>query len=56
MDPEANLITLEPKYCELCGSLWLRTAGSCGVCCHNCRALDAQLAIARRVRQEARPA
>lgn len=56
MDREPNLTVLEPKYCELCGGLWLRPAGSTGDCCSRCRALETELACARRVREEARPA
>ena len=51
---EPALITLEPKYCELCGGLWLRPAGSPGDCCPRCRALEADLALARRLREQAR--
>ncbi len=56
MDHETPVLILEPKYCELCGGLWLRAAGSCGDCCPHCRALEAELALARRARGEARPA
>ncbi len=56
MDRESALIVLEPKYCELCGGLWLRPAGSPGDCCPHCRTLETELALARRVREEARPA
>ncbi len=55
MHSEANIIILEAKYCELCGGLWLRPAGADSDCCPNCRTLDAELAHARRARQEARP-
>ena len=54
MDPETVLIILEPKYCELCGGLWLRAAGSGSGCCPHCRTLDAELALARPARVEAR--
>ncbi len=56
MDHETTVLILEPKYCELCGGLWLRLAGSSGDCCPHCRALEAELAFARRLREEARPA
>lgn len=56
MDRESNVIILEPKYCELCGGLWLRPAGAGPDCCSRCRTLDAELTLARRVREEARPA
>ncbi len=56
MPDQANVILLEPKYCELCGGLWLRPAGAGSDCCPHCRALDAELALARRAREEARPA
>ncbi len=56
MDPEANCIVLETKYCELCGGLWLRAAGSADDCCPHCRALEADLALIRQARPEARPA
>ena len=54
MDTESPTIILEPKYCELCGGLWLRPAGNGPTCCIHCRPLDAELALARRVREEAR--
>lgn len=56
MDHELTLIVLEPKYCELCGGLWLRPAGSPGDCCPHCRVLERELALVRRAPQEARPA
>ncbi len=66
MDPDSDLIVLEPKYCELCGGLWLRPAGSSGDCCPDCHALESELALVRRARggeslthperEEARPA
>ena len=55
MDHESiALLILEPKYCELCGGLWLRAAGSGSGCCPHCRTLDAELALARPARVEAR--
>ncbi len=56
MEPESAFIVLQPKYCELCGGLWLRSADSSDDCCPNCRALEAELALVRRAREEARPA
>ncbi len=56
MEPESVVLVLEAKYCELCGGLWLRAAGSSGDCCPNCRALEADLALIRRARQEGRTA
>ena len=56
MENDRCFIILEPKYCELCGGLWLRAAGDACDCCPHCRVLEAELAVARRVREEARPA
>lgn len=56
MQEQDNLIRLEPKFCELCGALWLRPEGSGSLCCPRCLPLDAELALARRARDEARPA
>ena len=56
MEDEVNITVLEPKYCGLCGGLWLRRAGAGSDCCPNCRSLDSELALARRAREEARPA
>jgi ferredoxin len=36
MDHELSVIVLEPKYCELCGSLWLRAASSTSPYCVRC--------------------
>ena len=46
---EPDLIFVEPKYCELCGGLWLRAADSDSDVCARCRPLAAELALARRV-------
>ena len=48
MEPELCLIRIEPKYCELCGGLWLRVAASECEVCPRCRPLAAELALARR--------
>ena len=34
--PESNVIELELKYCERCGTLWLRLRGSEVVVCRAC--------------------
>ncbi|HVP43479.1 MAG TPA: hypothetical protein VMS96_08590 [Terriglobales bacterium] len=47
MDREPVFITLEPKYCELCGGLWLRIAGSSPVYCSRCSPQIAALAPIR---------
>jgi hypothetical protein len=31
-----SFIKLEPKYCELCGALWLRPAGTDSSYCERC--------------------
>lgn len=31
-----SFIKLEPKYCELCGALWLRPSGSSDSYCTAC--------------------
>lgn len=46
MEPEHVLI--EPKYCELCGGLWLRRADCETDVCPRCLPLAAELAQARR--------
>ena len=40
--------TVELKYCERCGGLWLRRTGVSGVYCEGCRARLAELLRARR--------
>jgi hypothetical protein len=47
MDREADLIVLEPKYCELCGGLWLRLVGSPAIYCVHCAPEVAALAPVR---------
>ena len=47
MEPESALIVLEPKYCELCGGLWLRPAGSSPIYCVRCAPEIAVLAPIR---------
>ncbi len=49
MDTESPVIILEPKYCELCGALWLRPAGAGAnaVYCRNCAPRIAALAPIR---------
>ncbi len=36
MEPESAFTVLEPKYCELCGGLWLRANGSSSIYCRRC--------------------
>ncbi len=45
--------TLEPKYCELCGSLWLRLTGSAAIYCLACRRIVDDLQV--RLRCDQRP-
>ena len=40
--------TLEPKYCELCGALWLRYAGCDAVYCRSCTRIVAQMPVVTR--------
>jgi hypothetical protein len=40
------LITLEPKYCEGCGAIRLRPAGSAAVYCERCARRWAEMAPA----------
>lgn len=47
MDHETAFIVLEPKYCELCGGLWLRPAGSPSIYCARCAPEIAALAPIR---------
>ena len=54
MDPETVLIILEPKYCELCGGLWLRATGSGVTYCVRCAPEIAALAPIR-LRSNQRP-
>jgi len=44
---DENALRLEPKYCELCGGLWLRVAGSDVVYCRHCLPQIAALAPVR---------
>ncbi len=47
MDHETPVLILEPKYCELCGGLWLRPAGSDAIYCLHCASQVAALAPVR---------
>ena len=54
MQTEPTAIILEPKYCELCGGLWLRPAGAQAVYCRNCQpAIDALAPVRLRSNQQA---
>jgi hypothetical protein len=51
MDTEdLEIICLELKYCERCGSLWMRTQGTGEVYCPNCALEMLDLPAARRER------
>ena len=41
-------VTVELKYCERCGGLWLRRKGMTGVYCGGCRARLAEMVRTRR--------
>ena len=51
---KAGFIHLELKYCERCGALWLRPAGSDVVFCGACAA--AMAGLPPKVQRSARPA
>ncbi len=54
MDHETLVLILEPKYCELCGGLWLRPAGADVVYCRSCQpAIDALAPVRLRSNQQA---
>jgi len=55
---ELEAVTVELKYCERCGGLWLRRKGQTGIHCGACRARLVALVRARRadgVRERKRP-
>ena len=43
MHPVASLVYFQLKYCERCGGLWLRPAGTATAYCPNCEPLMAAL-------------
>lgn len=53
MPPSDRPLTLEPKYCELCGSLWLRPTGSAAIYCVACRRVVDDLQV--RLRSDQHP-
>jgi hypothetical protein len=51
---DAQVIHLELKYCERCGSLWLREADSAAIYCARCEAAIEHMAPATRHKNKAR--
>ena len=45
-DSSSLLVTLEPKYCEGCGAIRLRPAGSQAIYCERCARRWAEMAPA----------
>jgi hypothetical protein len=43
----AVLLLLELKYCEACGGLWLRQAGSLEVYCERCAERMGEIALGK---------
>lgn len=48
---ELEIVEMELKYCERCGSLWMRLQGDSQVYCANCAPLMAELPLKRKLRQ-----
>jgi hypothetical protein len=48
---ELEIVEVELKYCERCGSLWMRLRGDDGVYCAKCVPEVAQLPLSRRLKQ-----
>jgi hypothetical protein len=44
MEQDSQVVYLELKYCERCGSLWLRHADSDGIYCVRCEAAVERMA------------
>lgn len=51
---DSQVIHLELKYCERCGSLWLREADSGGIYCARCDAAIERMAPPTRHKNKAR--
>jgi hypothetical protein len=45
---ENDTVRMELKYCEHCGSLWLRPSGTEGVYCESCQRKVAELPPAKK--------
>lgn len=57
MQPLATLVYFQLKYCERCGSLWLRPDGTASPYCPNCEHIMAALpARTRRPNRKIDPA
>ena len=53
IEQQSEVIRLELKYCERCGSLWLREADSAGIYCARCEAAVDRMAPSTRVKGKA---
>ena len=47
---ELEIVELELKYCEHCGSLWMRLRGDDGVYCAKCVPAMAEFPLSRRLK------
>ncbi len=54
IEQDTPVVHLELKYCERCGSLWLREADSGGIYCARCIAAVGRMAPSTRQRNTAR--
>jgi hypothetical protein len=54
IEQDSQVVHLELKYCERCGSLWLREADSRGIYCERCEAAVDRMAPSTRHRNTAR--
>jgi ribosomal protein L37AE/L43A len=52
-DEEKEIVRVELKYCERCGSLWVRECGAGVVYCGNCQPRIADLPIPKKKRRRA---
>jgi ribosomal protein S27AE len=48
---ELEIVEMELKYCERCGSLWMRLHGDGGVYCAKCAPQMAELPLPRRLKR-----
>ena len=47
-DGESQVVRMELKYCERCGSLWLRESGAGVVYCGSCQVEVAELPVPKK--------
>ncbi len=54
MESDFEAVNLELKYCERCGGLWIRSAGSKNIYCGGCAEAMAQMSPSSRFKTRAR--